>query len=165
MEKKQFSLKAKLHILVSACLFGKRCRYDGADSLNPYLLLLKDLIEFVPFCPEQLGGLPTPRPPANIFFGDGMDVLMGRAKVINAEGVDVTENFKRGAYRSLDLAKRFSISVAIVRKRSPSCGIKTPYCEHPSGYGIGVTAALFRLYGIKTIELGKDDFISLKEIL
>ena len=112
-----------------------------------------------------MGGLYTPRPASNIFGGDGMDVIMGKAKVINIEGTDVTENFKKGAYMALDLAKEFKISIAIMKDKSPSCGLKTPYCEHPSGYGIGVTAALFKLYGISIIELGKNQILVISDII
>jgi len=122
------------------------------------------MINFIHFCPEQLGGLPTPRPASNIFGGDGMDVLLGKARVINVKGVDVTENFVKGAHMALDMAREFNISVAIMKDKSPSCGINTPYCETASGYGIGVTAALFRLYGIKIIELGKDEILYFKHI-
>lgn len=102
-----------------------------------------------------MGGLPTPRPASNIIGGDGTDVIMGRSRVINTEGKDVTENFKKGAYLTLDLAIELDVSLVIMKDKSPSCGLKTPYCEHPSGYGIGVTSALLRLYKIDMIELTK----------
>jgi len=152
-----FSLQDRPTVLVSACLLGKKCRYDGKKTVNPSLLFYKDLINFIPFCPEQLGGLPTPRPASNIFGGDGMDVIMGKAKVINVEGKDVTENFKLGAYKSLELALRYNPILSIMRKKSPSCGIQTPYCEAKNG--MGVTAALFKLYKIKMIECAPNDLL------
>jgi len=151
-------LQNKTNVLISACLYGINCRYDGGNSFNRWVLGYQNIVEFIPFCPEEMGGLPTPRPASNIIGGDGMDVIMGKARVINIEGRDVTENFKRGAYLALDLAREFNVSLVIVKDKSPSCGLSTPYCEHPSGYGIGVTAALFKLYRIEMIEVGKDHF-------
>ena len=129
------------------------------------MLSYRNILEFIPFCPEEMGGLSTPRPASNIIGGDGMDVIMGRAKVINIEGRDVTENFKKGAYMALDLAKNFNVSLAIMKDKSPSCGLKTPYCKHSSRCGIGVTAALLRLYKIDIIELGKEQVLYLKQLL
>ncbi len=154
----------KPNVLISACLFGEKCRYDGKSSFNKSISFYKDVVNFISFCPEQLGGLPTPRPASNIFGGDGMDVLLGKARVINVNGVDVTENFKIGAYKALEIAQEFGVSLAIMKDKSPSCGIKTPYCETASGYGMGVTAALFKLYGIKIIELGKKEILYIKEL-
>jgi len=154
-------LQNKPYVLVSACLLGEKCRYDGESSYNASIRMYENIFIFVPFCPEQLGGLPTPRPASNIINGDGVDVLRGKAKVVNIKGIDVTENFKKGAYASLELAKTLNISFAIVKDKSPSCGLRTPYCEHPSGWGMGVTAALFKLFGIKMIELNKDQLLLL----
>ena len=117
------------------------------------------MIELVPFCPEQMGGLSTPRPASNIIGGEGIDVIMGRAKVVNTEGRDVTDFFLKGAYMALNLAKRLNVPFVILKDKSPSCGLQTPYCESLSGYGIGVTAALFKLYGIDVIELGKNQVL------
>lgn len=108
-------------------------------------------------CPEQLGGLPTPRPPANIRGGDGRDILTGSARVINDEGKDVTNTFKKGAEEALRLTKITGASIAIMKNRSPSCGLRTPYCDKPTGLGIGVTAALFESQGIRIFELGSND--------
>ena len=154
----------KPNVLISACLFGERCRYDGRSSFNSSVELYKNVINLISFCPEKMGGLPTPRPASNIFGGDGMDVLLGRARVVNVKGIDVTENFKKGAYMALELAREFQVSIAIMKDKSPSCGINTPYCETDSGNGMGVTAALFKLYGIKIIELGKDEILYFKHI-
>lgn len=154
-----FRLQIRPYVLISACLLGIRCRYDGRDSHNKWVDLYKDKINFIPFCPEQMGGLSTPRPPANIYGGDGMDVIMGKARVINEKGEDVTENFKKGAYISLEKAIRYNVELAIVKDKSPSCGVKTPYCEKPSKYGIGVTSALLKIYRIKLLEIGKEDIL------
>jgi uncharacterized protein YbbK (DUF523 family) len=143
--------------MVSACLLGIRCRYDGKHSLCPYLAYFVKSIPFIPFCPEQLGGLPTPRPPANMTAGDGRDIFSGRANVVNVEGEDVTDAFKKGAEESLKLARQTGATMAIMKDKSPSCGLRTPYCEKPSGFGIGVTAAYFESNRIKVFELGASD--------
>ncbi len=120
---------------------------------------------FIPFCPEQLGGLPTPRPPSVIQGGDGRNLLEGRGTVIDDRGNDVSDAFKKGAQESLKLAEMAKTGVAIMKDRSPSCGLLTPYCDTSSGTGIGVTAALFESNGIKIIELGADYSFPTKEFL
>ena len=149
--------------MVSACLLGIGCRYDGRHSLCPGLVEALPPPLFIPFCPEQLGGLPTPRPPANLKNGDGQDVLAGLARIINAEGKDVTEAFKKGAHEALRLARLTGILVAIMKDRSPSCGLRTAFCDKSMGRGIGVTAALFESEGIKIIELGSNDVFPSQE--
>jgi len=150
-------LAEKDPIMVSACLLGIHCRYDGRHSLCPELVDFVTAAVFIPFCPEQLGGLPTPRPPAGIKGGDGRDILSGSARVINAEGNDVTAAFKKGAEEALKLARLTGTSIAIMKDRSPSCGLQTPYCDKPTGMGIGATAALFESSRIKIFELGSND--------
>jgi uncharacterized protein YbbK (DUF523 family) len=114
----------------------------------------------IPFCPEQLGGLPTPRSPAFITGGDGADALAGPARLFTKAGEDVTHAFRRGAQEALKIARLTQASMAIMKDRSPSCGLRTPYCETPSGFGVGVTAALFKSKGIKIVELGTNDRFS-----
>lgn len=143
-------------VMVSACLLGVRCRYDGGERGS------RDVIEFapsarvIPICPEQLGGLPTPRSPASILGGDGNDVLAGRARVVTAEGRDVTGEFRRGAEASLDLARLMGATVALLKDGSPSCGLRLPDCQGASGPGTGVTAALFRRSGIRVMEISPE---------
>lgn len=91
----------------------------------------------VPVCPEQLGGLTTPREAADIVNGDGVDVLEGRAKVINRSGDDVTSHFVQGAYQVLKIADIQNISAVCLKSRSPSCGVKR----------LGVTGALLKKHG------------------
>ena len=143
--------------MISACLLGIHCRYDSGHSLCPDLADFVTSISFIPFCPEQLGGLPTPRPPASITRGDGRDILSGRANVVNGSGEDVTDSFKKGAEEALRLAALAGATFAIMKDKSPSCGLRTPYCEKPAGFGIGVTAALFQMHNIKICELGSSD--------
>ena len=143
--------------MISACLIGVNCRYDGGHSACSDLLDFVTDVSFIPFCPEQLGGLPTPRPPANIKGGDGRQVLEGKARLISSVGEDVTHAFIKGAEEAYALARLAGSRLAIMKDRSPSCGLKTPYADTPSGQGIGVTAALFISRGIRIFELGRDD--------
>jgi uncharacterized protein YbbK (DUF523 family) len=140
--------------LVSACLLGVKCRYDGTSAQEEKLLRLAEKEQLVVVCPEQLGGLPTPREPAWIVGGDGSDVLEGRAKVVSRDGVDVTESFRRGAEEALRVAKLFGAKEAILKARSPSCGCGT--IREPSSFdklkeGDGVTAALLKKNDIRVI--------------
>ena len=150
--------------MISSCLLGVRCRYDGRDSLCEALTQVASRFSFIPFCPEQLGGLPTPRPASNIFNGDGSDVLSGKGSVLNEQGVDVTENFIRGAMESLRLLELSGASIALMKDKSPSCGLSTPYCDRPEGFGAGVTAALFRQKGVAIIEFKRGDSLTAEEL-
>ena len=124
--------------LVSACLLGLCTRYDGASKPdNECRNFLKKSI-CIPVCPEQLGGLPTPRPPAEIIGGDGHDVLRGKARIITINGDDVTASFIRGAQQVLQLVTIQDVNGICLKARSPSCGV--------SGT-MGVTAALLAEHG------------------
>jgi uncharacterized protein YbbK (DUF523 family) len=140
-------------VLISACLLGVRCRYDGGSKPDPVLIerLRADGVHLVPVCPEQLGGLPTPRPPAEIHGGDGRDVLDGRARVINADGRDVTGPYVRGADETLAIARQFGCRRAILKTKSPACGPRTIKRGERTIPGIGVTAALLQRHGIELI--------------
>jgi uncharacterized protein YbbK (DUF523 family) len=146
-----------LPILISSCLLGIECRYDGGHSRAEEIIQLAQEIQFIPICPEQLGGLSTPRAPSYIVKGDGKEVLSGHARVINSLGKDVTEAFMKGAQESLKLAQLTGATKAIVKDKSPSCGLNTPYCDTDTGYGLGVTAALFLNAGITIIEINPND--------
>ena len=140
--------------LVSACLLGFNCRYDGTSAREPKLFKLAKKEQLVPICPEQLGGLPTPREPAWIVGGDGSDVLQSGAKVISRSGDDVTENFRRGAEEALRVAKLFGAKGAILKARSPSCGcgkIREPFSFDNLKDGDGVAAALLKKNGVKVV--------------
>ncbi|MEW8977382.1 MAG: DUF523 domain-containing protein [Symbiobacterium sp.] len=139
-------------ILVSACLVGCHCRYDGGTKERPDLVKLIRQGRAVPVCPEQMGGLPTPRVPAEIVGGDGEAVLDGRARVVNSAGDDVTAQFLAGAREALRMAEAAGASVAILKERSPSCGSAAIYDGTFSGAtvpGAGVTAALLRRHGVR----------------
>lgn len=138
-------------LLVSACLVGIPCRYDGGSCPHDQLQTLAAQGDVLPLCPEVVGGLPTPRPPAEIQGGDGGDVLEGQARVVNIEGRDVTAQFLTGAHKALRVACRCDIKEAILKARSPSCGVGQTYDGSFSGRlveGDGVTAALLKREGI-----------------
>ncbi|MEM1589322.1 MAG: DUF523 domain-containing protein [Candidatus Bathyarchaeia archaeon] len=130
--------------LCSACLLGVKCRYNGKSAFNKRVVALLKSEVLIPVCPEQLGGLPTPREPAEIVG----------SKVITRSGTDVTQNFVRGAEETLKIAKLFNIKEAILKQGSPSCGFGRIYNGTFSGKtikGEGITAALLRKNGIKII--------------
>ncbi|MDZ7374876.1 MAG: DUF523 domain-containing protein [candidate division KSB1 bacterium] len=143
--------KGSQRILVSACLVGIPCRYDGRDAYCEALGELATKRVLIPVCPEQLGGLPTPRPAAQIHGGDGKDVLSGRARVLDERGRDVTENFLRGAQAVLRIAQLTGCREAILKARSPSCGCGQIYHGEQLVTGDGVTAALLKEHGIQVV--------------
>jgi uncharacterized protein YbbK (DUF523 family) len=138
--------------VISACLVGCHCRYDGGSkTVDPFVKMVEDG-EAVFVCPEQLGGLATPRPPAQIVGGTGEDVLDGNAKVVTDSGVDVTEQFIRGAEETLRMAKLAGAKEAILKERSPSCGSTAIYdgtFTKGKRPGHGVAAALLERNGIR----------------
>ena len=157
LQVKRSSLSRKTSIMISACLLGIECRYDGRHSRCSALVDFLPSIYAVPLCPEQLGGLATPRSPADLRGGDGYSVLAGSAKVVNALGHDVTGPFTRGAHEALKLARLTGSPIAVLKDKSPSCGMQTPYCDNPAGLGIGVAAALLESSGIKIFAMGPED--------
>jgi uncharacterized protein YbbK (DUF523 family) len=140
-----------MSVLVSACLLGVHCRYDGGHCHHHGALdvLASDIL--VPVCPEQLGGLPTPRPPADIAHGE--DVLDGASRVLTARGEDVTEQYLRGAREVLRLARIFQVTKALMKQRSPSCGCGQISRQGRIVSGDGVTAALLKRKGIQITPL------------
>jgi len=136
-------------VLVSACLLGLGTRHDGGDALSEEALAALEDANIVPVCPEQLGGLPTPRPAAAIAGGSGADVLDGRARVVDIEDADVTDRFITGAEAVGAIAELTGAARAFLKENSPSCGagfIYTPEGELVEGEG--VTAALLRRRGM-----------------
>ena len=130
-----------MRILISACLLGCRCRYDGASRPQPWIAALAERHTLVPVCPEQLGGLSTPRPPAER-RGD---------RVVTREGGDVTAQYRRGAEEALRLCRLLGCDPALLKERSPSCGSGAIYDGTFTGTvtaGDGVTAELLRKNGI-----------------
>lgn len=139
-------------ILVSSCLAGVPCRYNGKAKADPKIVDAVARGEAVAACAEELGNLPTPRPAAEIVGGDGADVLEGRAAVIDINGEDVSTQFITGAQQVAELATEQGITHAILQDRSPSCGCGAIYDGSHTGKlieGDGVLAALLKRRGIK----------------
>ena len=128
------------NLLISACLLGVQCRYDGGSKPVMPTVALMEQYHLIPICPEQLGGLPTPRPPAERRGG----------RVVTQSG-DVTEQYRRGAEETLKLCKLLGCEAAVLKERSPSCGRGQVYDGTFSGTltaGDGVTAELLAAHGI-----------------
>ena len=129
-------------ILVSACLLGLCCRYDGASKPCPAVIEAARKHALIPVCPEIYGGLPTPRAPAE----------RRGTRVIARDGTDVTPEFERGAQEALKLAKLFGARFALLKERSPSCGSGEIYDGSFAGVrvkGDGVAAALLKTHGVE----------------
>lgn len=136
--------------LISACLIGKNCKYDGSNNAHKIAKKLFDKGLVIPVCPEELGGLPTPRDPSEI-SGD---------KIINNKNVDVTKHFYSGASNTLEIALKNKIKIAIFQKRSPSCGVNQIYDGSFTGrliQGEGFTTSVLRKAGIEVITI--DEYI------
>ena len=134
-----------MKILVSACLLGKNCKYNGGNNLNQGVLEFIEGHEVIGVCPEQLGGLSTPRLPAEIV--DGI--------VTNKEGISVDVQFRKGAQTALVVALEKKVDLAILQSRSPSCGVNEIYDGNFSGKkikGQGVFAKLLSAHGIKVLD-------------
>ena len=143
-----------MNLLISACLLGVRCRYDGAARRMERLEELMRRHVLVPVCPEVLGGLPTPRPPSELREG----------RVVTRDGQDVTEAFQAGAQTALAVARAAGCHCALLKERSPSCGCAGVYDGTFSGRlceGHGVGAALVRRAGIRV--LGESQVAALLE--
>lgn len=146
--------KSKGKILVSACLLGMRCRYDGEDAVSENVMEFLKGEDFVPVCPEQLGGLCTPRPPAEIESGDGFDVLDGKSRVISKDGDDFTAAYVKGAQEAVKIAKMTGCNMAVLKEKSPSCGVHSIYDGKFSGTlkdGCGAFCALLKREGIEAV--------------
>ena len=132
------------NVLVSACLLGIGCRYDGKHKANEEVLRLREKYNLIPVCPEVFGGLPTPRVPSERVGG----------KVMMRDGRDVTDNYRRGAEEALRLCRIYDVKLAILKDRSPSCGKNEIYDGSFSGtltQRDGVTAELLKSEGINVI--------------
>jgi uncharacterized protein YbbK (DUF523 family) len=138
--------------VVSACLLGERCRYDGAAARDDAQARARGLSgRLIPVCPEELGGLGTPRPAANLDGGDGAAVLLGAARVITEAGVDVTAGFLAGAHEAMQIAKQAGATAACLKARSPSCGVGRTHSTAGLIDGDGVFAATARRAGLRVL--------------
>ena len=132
-------------LIISACLLGEPCRYDGKSKTCDSMENLKKEYSLIPVCPECMGGLPTPRPPAEI-QADG--------RVVNREGRDVTAEYRKGAEAVLEIARREDCRVALLKEKSPSCGKGRIYDGSFTGAlteGNGVCVDLLIANGIKVL--------------
>ncbi len=129
--------------LVSSCLVGLCTRYDGKIKQNEECLKELKNATWIPVCPEQLGGLATPREAADIVVGTGEHVLSGQAKVLTKSGIDLTAQFIKGAEQVLLIAQSQKITSVFLKAKSPSCGV------HKT---LGVTAALLKKHGFDVRE-------------
>ncbi|MDK2564585.1 DUF523 domain-containing protein [Romboutsia sedimentorum] len=141
-------------ILVSACLIGINCKYNGYNNKNEKVIqYLKDK-QFIIACPEQLGGMSTPRDPSEIIELDTDDIIKGQTIVISNKSLDVTNKFKEGAKETLKIANIYNCKEAILKDGSPSCGSSYIYDGTFSSKkidGVGVTTVLLINNGIKVI--------------
>lgn len=136
----------KEKVLISACLLGVNCKYDGNNNYDETLFKSLNKYELIPVCPEVWGGLTTPRYPSEI----------SENKVINNHGEDVTINFRKGAQETLELAKKLGVKKAILKAKSPSCGNGKIYDGTFTGKlidGDGITTRLLKENGIEVITL------------
>ena len=134
-----------MKVMVSACLLGENCKYNGGNNLNPDLLRLLSGHTVIPVCPEVLGGLPVPRIPAEIVNG----------AVVNREGISVDDAFRRGAEKALELAAAERPDLIILQSRSPSCGARQVYDGTFSGTlvrGKGVFAEMVANAGFRVMD-------------
>lgn len=134
--------------VVSKCLFGYNCKYNGGNNNNEKVKEFCEGNEVVLICPECFGGLPIPREPSEIRMRDG------EKRVFSLSGKDVTEEFRKGAEKSLDIAREFNADLCILKESSPSCGANKVHDGTFSGVkisGEGIAAALLRANGFKVI--------------
>ncbi|HBW38648.1 DUF523 domain-containing protein [Desulfosporosinus sp. BICA1-9] len=138
-------------IIVSACLLGLNTKYDGKAHTHAMLQKYSTKGKFIPVCPEQLGGLPTPRVPVEIIGGTGQGVLSGDCVAQGEQGEVVTSEFILGAKEVLKIVELVPVTAAILKERSPSCGVNCIYdgsFSHRIISGQGVTAALLKEHNI-----------------
>jgi uncharacterized protein YbbK (DUF523 family) len=139
---------------ISACLGGVLCRYDGKEKAVPQLKQLVEEGKAIMVCPEVLGGLATPRDPAEIVGGDGFDVWNGQARVVTCSGEDVTEAYQRGAITAFQKLSEAQVELVILKAKSPSCGHGMIYDGSFSGKnknGFGVASAYFLQQGLSVL--------------
>ena len=139
-------MEAQMKIMVSACLLGENCKYNGGNNQNPELLRLVSEHAVIPVCPEVQGGLPTPRVPAEIVNGI----------IINREGISVNDAFRKGAQKALEIAMQEKPDLIILQSRSPSCGVKEIYDGTFSGKlipGQGVFAEMALQAGFRVMDI------------
>lgn len=139
-------------IIISACLCGVNCKYNGKNNLKDGVEKLLKEGKVIPVCPEQLGGMETPREPHEIVNSTALEILRGKGKVLSETYKDSTDKFVKGAYETLKIAKALGVKEAILKSNSPSCGFGIIYDGNFSGKkirGNGITAELLQKENIK----------------
>jgi len=152
LKKTAVNKSLKSQTLLSACLAGVNCVYDGSNKKHPVFFKLFKSKKAVIFCPEMLGGLKTPHAPSEIEHASGAQVLEGVGRVVSRSGEDVTAFFIKGALKTLKIARRYNIKRAIMKARSPSCGcglIHDGTFSKQLVKGDGVTTALLKVHGVE----------------
>lgn len=142
----------KEKVLISACLIGENCRYDGKSKTNKEILQLAKYYDLIPICPEMSGGLKTPRSPSEI-QGD---------KVVSKNGRDVTDNYHDGAYWAYSICTLYHVKLAILKEKSPSCGVHYVHNGKFDGglvEGMGITTKKLVSAGVKVIN--EDEAVAL----
>jgi uncharacterized protein YbbK (DUF523 family) len=144
-------MAGKKPILVSACLLGVNCRYDGTNNLQQRVMDYLDANNLlpVPICPEQLGGLPTPRGKVWFTRGDGRGLCNGAAQLTDERGENPAAAFLRGARETLKIAQSCRCKTAILKERSPSCGSTRIHRNGKLTDGVGITCALLQQAGLQ----------------
>ena len=135
-----------MKIIISACLAGENCKYNGGNNRNKRVEALFNGNRIIPVCPEVMGGLPTPRVPSEIVHGI----------VMNKNGINVDREYRRGAEMVLEIAEREQPDLVILQSRSPSCGVKQRYDGTFTGTlidGPGVTADLLIRHGFRVVDI------------
>lgn len=134
-------------ILVSSCLMGLKCRYDGRDAFDPGIKEMEKKFVLIPVCPEVLGGLSIPRDEATIVSGDGENVWESGVSVVSKKGISVTDFFKKGAEKTLQLASYLNVRNIVLKENSPSCGVFFTNSDFERIEGMGVTSFFLKKKG------------------
>ncbi len=134
-------------VVVSACLIGINTRYNGGNALSSEAMEMLKGNFAIPACPEQLGGLPTPRPKASIIEGEGSGVLDGKSRVKDENGADVTGQFLKGAEEFLKIVRLSGAGTVLLKEKSPSCGVSLICGDSGCISGSGVAATLLKREG------------------
>jgi len=142
---------AKISYLISGCLAGLCCRYDGESHPQFKCIDIVKQGEGIVACPEQLGGLAVPRTPSSIVGGDGFDVLDGKAEVLSEDGENRTRFFMKGAHEFLKILRLAGVGTVILKEKSPSCGVRKIYSGEDLVEGCGVTTALLLREGYQVL--------------
>jgi uncharacterized protein YbbK (DUF523 family) len=137
--------------IVSACLAGFNTRFDGGNRLDERVRRLVLEGKAMAICPEQLAGLPTPRPQTEFESGDGQALLDGKARALTAAGADVGAALLKGAHEVLSIARLYGVEGAVMKDGSPSCGVRCVYAAGRRADGMGVASALLTREGIRVV--------------